>query len=115
MKRVAAYTAFLLVLSVSRASALSGLELHQYCHEKDQEIACVAYIRGLLDGMQAGAVLAKASPPLYCPPHGGIPTDQGRLIVDKYFRDHPEELQEGAGPLVMAAIAKAFPCQPKSN
>jgi hypothetical protein len=101
--------------AASNANALSGLELYRTCNTKPLEIACMAYIRGVLDGMQAGRALAKENPPLYCPPPQGTPADQARLIIEKYFKEHPDELQEGAGALAMAALVKAFPCKQNSN
>jgi hypothetical protein len=108
-----AILAGLIGFAASNANALSGLELYRTCHARD--VACMAYIRGVLDGMQAGDALAKQNPPLYCPPHEGIPADQGKLVIEKYFREHPGELQEGAGVLAMAALMKAFPCSLTSN
>jgi Rap1a immunity proteins len=111
MRREAIVVASLIGFSISNANALSGLELYRACHAKDLDAACMAYIRGVLDGVSAGRALATQNPPIYCPPQEGIPADQGKLIIEKCFNEHPGELQEGAGVLAMAALAKAFPCR----
>jgi hypothetical protein len=51
---------------------------------------------------------------LLCPPKEGIAVDQARLVIDKYFREHPEKLHEEAGFLAAEAFMAAFPCR-KSN
>ena len=47
--------------------------------------------------------------PVSCPPAGTTPT-QARLIVEKYMRDHPEDLHLPAQDIVFAAAGPAFPC-----
>ena len=105
-------------LGVSAASPKSptALDLYRNCQSQNPALtlACTVYIRGFLDGLQAGGALAKG-PPIFCPPKEGIPSDQGQLIIEKYFREHPAELQEGAGPMAMAAIVQAFRCTQGSN
>jgi hypothetical protein len=96
------------------ANALSGSELYQYCMEKKPstgDAMCLAYVRGFIDGVTMGVVVGKNYPTKYCPPQAGIPVDQGRLIVEKYLRDHAGELHDDAPSLVGVALIKAFPCR----
>lgn len=73
-------------------------------------LACLAYIHGLIDGMQFGRFFAKE----YCPPKAGLSVDQAQLVITKYLRGHPEHLHEDAGTLAGPALLDAFPCK-KSN
>jgi Rap1a immunity proteins len=119
MKYSAAATGLFFFLGVSAAipKGPTALDLYRNCQSENAplHLACITYLRGFLDGLQAGNALAKENPPIFCPPHSGIPSDQGQLIIEKYFREHPAELQEGAGPMVMAAIMQAFTCAHGSN
>ena len=47
--------------------------------------------------------------PVICPPKD-ITLYQARLIVEKYMRDHPEDLRSSAQEIVFAAFELAFPC-----
>ena len=100
------------------AVALDGTQLYQSCRAKERttlDFVCVAYIHGFLDGMATGQATGEQNPPMYCPPKGGISVDQGRLIVEKYLRDHPEQLHKEAGLLAASALWDAFPCRRNSN
>jgi Rap1a immunity proteins len=119
MKHYIAIGVFIL-LGASAAQAQkhpTALDLYRNCQSQNSALsfAGITYIRGLLDGLQAGGILAKNEPPIFCPPKGGIPADQGQLIIEKYLREHPEELQDGAGPVAMEAIVLAFKCIRGSN
>jgi hypothetical protein len=48
-----------------------------------------------------------------CFPTGLAPL-QAKLVVEKYMRDHPEQLHADAVLITNAALTLAFPC-PKSN
>jgi hypothetical protein len=73
----------------------------------------MAYIHGLVDGITMGVASGKF-PRAYCPPESGISTEQARLIVEKFFRNNPEQLHVDAGLVAGLAIIQAFPCA-KSN
>jgi len=107
---------FFFGISTASPKGPTALDLYRNCQSQESalKLACITYIRGLLDGLQAGNAIAKR-PGIFCPPiQKGIPTDQGQLIIEKYLREHPEELQDGAGPVAMEAIMLAF-CTKKSN
>ena len=111
MKHFKAIGCFLLLVA-NPAHALTGLELYQSCiGAKDgaPDIACLSYVRGFIDGMAFGGPAG----PYFCPPKDGIAADQGRLVAEKYLRDHPDSLYVEAGLLLGAAFLKAFPCEPK--
>jgi hypothetical protein len=100
--RVLLFVGPIFLLCVTRATALTGMELKKHCSEPHgtvAEISCAAYIHGLLDGM---FLADKAAPNgiRYCPPGGvNIEVEQGVVVVQKYLRDHPEELHREAGAL----------------
>jgi Ssp1 endopeptidase immunity protein Rap1a len=96
------------------ANALSGTELYRSCSDKKNglgDFMCVAFVHGFLDGLAFGQGIGKASPPFYCPPEEGISVDQGRLIIEKYLRDHPEQLHLQAGENSASALVEAFRCK----
>jgi hypothetical protein len=41
----------------------------------------------------------------------GLSVDQGRLIIEKYLKEHPESLHEEAGLVAGPALLDAFPCK----
>jgi hypothetical protein len=119
MRRVTtlALAGTLYLLGAHGAVALSGTDLYRSCMDKKKglgDFMCIAYIHGFLDGMMFGHVIGKKLPTLYCPPKEGVSVDQGRLIVEKYLRDHPEKLHAQAGDQVASAMMEAFMCG-KSN
>jgi hypothetical protein len=99
-------------LASSEASAFSGADLYEFCTEgkgSDQDLSCVSYVHGFIDGMIVGNAARKGE--WFCPPSAGISVEQGRLIAEKYLREHPESLHKEAGLLLMLAFVQAFPCQ----
>jgi hypothetical protein len=104
----------ILFLGLAYAEDLSGIFLYKECHSDHnvaEAVGCVAYIHGFLDGMVTGRVGAEKMSGTFCPPKDGISVDQGRLIIEKYMKDHPGELNQQAGIVVAGAMYDAFPCQ----
>jgi hypothetical protein len=77
-------------------------------------VSCTSYIRGFIDGMVVGGNVEELHLKC-CPPKDGISVEQGRLIVEKYLKDHPEKLNLEAGYVAAFAFVEAFPCPPKPN
>jgi|ERR1700730_3780606 hypothetical protein len=95
------------IFASTNANALTGLNLYQSCQEKSQsalDFACIAYVHGFLDGIAFGRGIGMKAPKVYCPPKAGISVDQGRLIIEKYLRNHPEKLHTEAGELAFSAL-----------
>jgi hypothetical protein len=109
---------FATIMGVSDVQALTGTQLYQECLDKGNgmsEVACLAYVRGFVDGMFMGTTVTKKFAGQYCPPKEGTDAIQARLIVEKYLREHPESLHVEAGLLVGTALLGAFPCAKNSN
>jgi hypothetical protein len=111
IRKALAATVMLAWLSApAPSSALTGADLYANCQSKGQmdEMACVAYIGGFSEGLLLGTTLGSGS---YCPPKG-LGSQQTRLIVEKFLRDHPERLHEHAAFLAAHALTTAFKCKP---
>jgi Rap1a immunity proteins len=117
LKRSLLIAAILASVSVEAHATLSGLDLYEVCvsnaKNRGANESCDIYMQGFIDGIVTGTALARDSPPRFCPPSQGIPLTQGRLIAEKFFRDHPEWLNHEAGYLLSIALAEAFPCPAK--
>jgi hypothetical protein len=84
--------------------------LNRMCQENANSrsyTACVAYLRGLFDGMQQAKIVDLKD--TFCPP----PTaDAGqlRLIIEEWVRDNPKNVNTSVGWAVPAALSLAFQC-----
>ncbi|HVA12647.1 MAG TPA: Rap1a/Tai family immunity protein, partial [Stellaceae bacterium] len=89
-----------------------GVQLYNFCLKNDSQnvgnLTCTSYIRGFIDGMIMGTVADGK----FCLPESGVSEEQGRLIAEKYMKDHPEKLNLEAGYVVGFAMIAAFPCAP---
>jgi hypothetical protein len=70
--------------------------------------ACVAYLRGLFDGMQQARIVEDLKN-IFCPPPTAE-TDQLRLIIEGWVRDNPKNLSVSVGWAVPLALSLAFSC-----
>jgi hypothetical protein len=115
--KTSALLGFLILLFVPcPATALTGSQLNENCQSKNKtafEVACVAYILGLTEGLFLGQTLTANGREAYCPPTGGLESRQARLIIEKFLRDHPERLHEHASFLAAESLLAAFPCKKK--
>jgi Rap1a immunity proteins len=96
-------------------SSLSGIKLERLCNDvvgSSQDNLCVAYIIRVTQGIALGMSEAKREH-VYCVPDN-VSGGKIREIVQKYLRDHPENLDLPAQMLIALAIHMAFPC-PNSN
>ena len=104
----------LLAFLPSHASALTGVQLYDFCIKDTPkqvgDLTCASYIRGFIDGMVIGSVNEVQGK--FCPPKGGISVEQARLIAEKYMKDHLEQLNLEAGLMVGVALLQAFRCGP---
>jgi hypothetical protein len=85
--------------------------LNKMCQENANSrpyTACVAYLRGLFDGMQQAKIVEDLKN-TFCPPVTAE-TDQLRLIIEGWVRDNPKNLGVSVGWAVPVALSLAFPC-----
>lgn len=77
--------------------------------------ACVAYVKGLMEGMEIGQYAAqteaglKAARVIWCRPDTLTPV-QTRDVLLKYLRDNPEHRDLGTSLLAYEAWHEAWPC-----
>jgi hypothetical protein len=81
-------------------------DLQTLCAKPDQERACSAYALGYAEGVTA----ANKENVTICVPKG-VGGRELRLVMDKYLKDHPEQLHEKVSVVLGAAFAGAYPCQ----
>ena len=90
------------------AEDFTGAGLQSAC--SDNQDICDFWITGSLLGAFGSRTSQQGNlTPVSCPP-GGTTRLQARLIVEKYMRDHPDELRLPAQDIVFAASQLAFPC-----
>lgn len=92
-------------LTQGRIAYLDGNELYEYC--QSNELGCVLYIQGVVDG-QLAAVTATSRDVAYCIPQGST-AGQMKDIVVKFLADHPERRHLMGGVLVANALSNAWP------
>jgi hypothetical protein len=98
-----------LLLRVLPKQTSRGLTSNLTC--TDNQDMCDFWITSFLLGAFASQANAQQGnfSPVGCPP-GGVTATQARLIVEKYMRDHPDDLHLPAQDIVFAASQLAFPC-----
>jgi hypothetical protein len=110
--KIAMFTIFFgLYIPASHSQVFPGTMFYQYCmaSPNTQEYAiCVSFLRGFSEGIYAGDQGA-AHGVHYCGP-ASMDMTQILLIVQKYMREHPEDLHKAAGVNVATALWSAFPC-----
>ena len=98
-----------LLLAVTPATFFGTGNDLQTCNQisgPDEERICLAYTKGVLDGVLLYAKTALCIPQ-------GVTLSQILDIVKLELRDHPESRHYTAASLVVVALAKAFPCPKK--
>jgi hypothetical protein len=88
----------------------SARSLQAFCEKSVDE--CTDYILGVYDTVAAlrNSNSIRDDVPAICLP----PTARDArlmLVVKKYLDDHPKQLQSAAPTMVIAALAKGFPCR----
>lgn len=87
------------------------LTLNKMCQEKPNSLqytVCVAYLRGLFDGMQQ-AKMVENTKDTFCPP-ATPDLDQLRLVIEKWVTDNPKDNKVTVGWAAPMAFSLAFPC-----
>ena len=96
------------VLLVVWASSAAGQEA-----ANTSERRSIAFV-GVMHGVTETLLMLNESGVLpdlkICPPEEATPRQFIRVVVE-YLHEHPEELREPDGVLIMKAMSDAFPCQ----
>jgi hypothetical protein len=98
-----------LILSIVASPSLAGSfytgnQLLDICGADGN--ACVSYIMGVADTMGDGPVYGwTARIP------GGVTGNQLKAISLRFFNEHMEIAQKGAGGIIAEALAQSFPCR----
>lgn len=112
----------------------TGNELIRGCNAQSDEaknsdwVYCVGFINGVISGHAAILALVNVPPGLkpsaaiderinlytklslmFCIPENAT-REQTALVVTKYLRDHPADLNQPASALVYEALTEAWPC-----
>jgi hypothetical protein len=114
MKTLSLLAAAALFATTWPVHALTGLDLEQFCdapRDSTAAISCFTYIRGLTDGLYMADKMEASGVRLCWPKDQTIEPEQSKLIVQKYLKDHPEQLDRNAGALAALAIYLAFRCK----
>jgi hypothetical protein len=88
------------------------LTLNKMCQENANTrsyAVCMAYLRGLFDGMQQ-AKIVEDTRSTFCPPQTPD-LDQIRLIIEQWVRDNPKNAGVSVGWAGPLALSLAFPCR----
>src|SRR5215813_10474706 len=88
------------------------LTLNKMCQENANTrsyAVCMAYLRGLFDGMQQ-AKIVEDTKSTFCPPQTPD-LDQIRLIIEQWVRDNPKNAGVSVGWAGPLALSLAFPCR----
>jgi hypothetical protein len=91
---------------IVHADPFSGEKLEMLCTERAGADACALYILGFFQGIMAQQTLGN---PICLPK--GVNGLQAKLVIEKYLREHPENLHDDAWMAASVALAAAFPCR----
>jgi hypothetical protein len=122
------------VAQANDATTNTGNELVTMCNDDTHHAEdnlwwyCVGFINGIISGHTAILALTDVQPGLkespavderinlyirlkmmYCIPDDAT-REQTALVVNKYLRDHPADLNQAASALVYEALHDAWPC-----
>jgi len=116
MVKLAVISAVLAAVTSPSAAQMSSTQLYEFCTSYSgtpEYLSCASFIGRVLSGLGVGQATGAAQGLTFCPP-ANITAGQAMLVVEKYMRDHPEQLNQHPGTLSSVALLAAFPCK-KSN
>jgi hypothetical protein len=103
----------LMAFLTSPAAGLTGNELQEFCsapESSSKNFACTTYVSGFVAGIETGEGTKRKDTRMWCFPDGAT-IGQARLIIEKYMRDNPQSLHQGAPVIAGKALLSAFPCK----
>ena len=98
MKYYAAIAIPFLCATAASPKSPAALDLYRNCQSQESalRLACTVYIRGFLDGLQAGDALAKG-PPIFCPPKGVYRQIRGNSSSRNILESTPQNYRKAQG------------------
>lgn len=97
----------LVLLSVGLfGDMMTGNELQSMCKNKAEEMECLHYIVGTVDGINVGHYIEKKSAFFSFPEN--VTRGQIVAIVKKHMENNPQELHRTASVIILVAVVDAF-------
>ena len=116
MIRTMAIVVLVLSLVGPARAQMTGNDLRSMCVSKNpaEDDLCISWSAGFHSGIRAAQKIAEIVklPPVTCIPDN-VTGSQVRLILEKYMRENPQELAQGADYLAARAFLQSFPCAPR--
>ena len=111
MKLIMAITILAAVSPLAISNYMDGNSLKRICTSdvSRETIQCYGYVAGAIDQLNLMVDVGDGVP-FHCPPEQ-MALGQAKSVVEKYLKDHPEELHKPASSIVIFAMSKSFPCQ----
>lgn len=118
MRAILIFTLFLAMSSFSaQANFTNASDLLNKCTvskapseiKQFQEIHCLGYLSGLVDGVQL-IFGVKPQSKFFCPPSQGVSSEQLLHIVRHWVKNNPKSAKDSARMTTLIAYAKSFPC-----
>lgn len=115
---VAASGLLIAAASPVAAQIKTGYDLYRQCTEaptdensRSDNLECLAYIKGYIDGVAEATQLNRVSPnPIRACP-GDIALGQYLLVFRRWAEENPRWLGRSAADALTAAFVSSFPCQ----
>lgn len=85
-----------------------SLERNASWPEMSDDMSCMNFIRGVIEGYQLGGGSGLCIP-------GEVTYGQEELVAIQYAKSHPEQLHKPAAILIVQSFRKAFPCSDQSK
>lgn len=81
------------------------------CQNSDpnRSVACIDYIKGLRDGVQAQRILTKTNP-VFCIPEAVTP-GQLKDLFAKYLKDNPKNRHMPGDAILVYTLKQSYPCK----
>jgi hypothetical protein len=91
-------------------AAGTGMDLQQWCSGGGADgLRCMTFIFGFISGLSYAA-----DGKVLCVPDD-LTAGQSALIVQKWMRDHPEELNRSMGIVAGRALSAAYACKQRAR
>jgi len=111
--RVAIVCTALIAAPAYSSDYLKGLDLYQKCTAPKHSVSdgyCNAYIQGFLDGLFINTDNVDTMLTKLCTKGEGITLLGARSIIEKYMKEHKDQLDKFASTVVGFALLQVYKC-----